>query len=750
MPHPFRHLALQLSLFSLCLLPPSAVQGQTAQQQGARPRVGLVLSGGGAKGMAHIGVLSVLEEMGIPVDVVCGTSIGSLVGGLYAMGYDAATLDSLVRAQDWDLLLSDRASQREQSLTERQREATYLYSFSLSSLDKRGLDKGGLIRGLNLANLFARLSVGYHDSIDFVSQLPIPFACVATDMVQFREVDFTSGHISQAMRASMSIPAAFAPVRMDSMVLVDGGLVNNYPADLARRLGADLIIGVSLQKDKELTADDIASTADIVNQLINVNTRHKYADNWADTDVPIRVDVSGYGTASFTTRAVDSLILRGRRAALARANELLALRRRVLGSDTARYQRPAGRAVGQGDTRLPIAGVDFQNVSAGDERYLRRHYRIDQADSLSIDQIESIITQLRGPLLYSNASYSLSDTPHGLRLLIEADSKRACTVSVGARFDNEDKAAIQLNALFPLHTRLPLELEATGRLGQSSMGRAQATLSLDRQATLGLSYQFWHRDNDIYHAGDKAFNVTLNHHQVDLSLAGMQVRNLLFDLMARVDRVLYDTDLGGALLAGDDLRDGTLLSYHARLHYDSQNRAYMPTRGSQLRLEYGLYTTNGLRYRRHTPVSTLAASWQTNARLSSRLTLRPLLYGRAASTGHVPIFLANYVGGAWFGHYADQQQPLAGVGHIETVGNYFAAVQLTAQEEFLPKHFAMLSLSGATEADRLRDLPKRGSLIGGGSLAYAYLSPVGPAGLSLGYSSLTHKVYAFLNLGYYF
>lgn len=737
-------------LLAAAFLLPAGVRLAAQPQAEGRPSVGLVLSGGGAKGMAHIGVLSVLEEMGVPVDVVCGTSIGSLVGGLYAMGYDAATLDSLVRAQDWDFLLSDRTSQREQDLATRQREATYLYTFMLSSLDKRGLGSGGLIRGVNLANLFARLSVGYHDSIDFTRDLPIPFACVATDMVRFREVDFTSGHISQAMRASMSIPAAFAPVRMDSMVLVDGGLVNNYPADLARRLGADILIGVSLQKEQEVTADDIATTADIVNQLINVNTRHKYADNWADTDLPIRVDVSGYGTASFSARAVDSLILRGRRAALAHADELRALRRRVLGADTARYRRTATRTVGRSDTRLPIARVDFSRVSAGDERYLRRRYRLDQADSLSLSDIESVIAQLRGPLLYTNASYSLTDTPRGLRLHIEAEGKRACTVSVGARFDNEDKAAVQLGLLLPLHTRLPLELEATGRLGQSSMGRAQATLSLRRQASLAVSYQFWHRDNDIYHAGDKAFNAVLNHHQVDLAVAGMQVRNLLFDLAVRADRVDYTTDLGGALLTDGDLCDETLLSYHARLHYNSQNRAYLPTRGSQLRVAYGLYTTNGLRYRRHTPVTTLSAAWQTHARLSPRLTLRPLLYGRAVTTAHVPTFLANYVGGSWFGHYLEQQQPLAGVGHIETTGQYFAAAQLTAQEEFLPKHFALLTLGGATEAGCPSRLLRRASLIGGGSLAYAYLSPVGPAGLSLGYSSLTHKLYAFLNLGYYF
>jgi len=737
-----------ISLFCIGLLCLQPIQAQETKSE--RPRVGVVLSGGGAKGMAHIGVLSVLEEMGIPVDVITGTSIGSLVGGLYALGYDAQTLDSLVRVQDWNFLLSDRLSTREQNLTSRQRQETYIYSLSLSGLHKKGYTNAGLIQGQNLANLFTRLSVGYHDSIDFTRDLPIAFACVATDMVKFQEVDFTSGYISQAMRASMAIPAAFSPVRKDSMVLVDGGLMNNYPADLARKLGADIIIGVSLQKEKTVSANDIVTTGDIISQLINVNTQNKYAENWASTDVKIRVNVEGFGTASFTTRAVDSLILRGQQAALAHLDELHALRRQIFGCDTVSYRRAAGRKISQTEAKIHLSSVEFSNVAHGDERFLRQHFNLNYTDSITISVIESIITLLRGSLFYQDASYILTDLPQGKHLKITASGKKACTVSIGARFDNESKAALQLSAVFPLRTRLPLTLEAIGRLGESSMGRAQATLNLAHQGSVGLSYQYWHRDVDVNHGGSKAFNTVLRNHQIDLSVAGMQVRNLLFDLVARVDRVDYDIDLGGDMLIGDAIDNQTLLSYHARLRYDSQDCIYFATRGSRFRAEYGFYTTNGLQYRKHTPISVITASWQTNLKLSRRLVLQPLVYGRGVTSNRVPTFLRNYVGGTCFGHYVEQQLPLTGVARIEVAKPYFAAIQLQVREQIISKHYAILSLSGASQSDECKKIIQSKNFIGGVQVGYAYDSPLGPASFSLGYSSLTDKLSIYLNLGYHF
>ncbi|MFR4038364.1 MAG: patatin-like phospholipase family protein [Butyricimonas faecalis] len=210
--------------------------------QGQRKKVGLVLSGGGAKGVAHIGVLKVLEEAGIPIDYIAGTSMGSLVGALYAIGYDAHAMDSLVRRQDWMFLLSDKVYRYNLPFSEKEETEKYLVSVPIKN-NREIKIPSGFISGQNVYNLFSDLTIGYHDSLDF-KKLPIPFACVASNLVDGKEVIQDYGVLPLAMRASMAIPGAFAPVRQDSMVLVDGGISNNFPVDIAKAMGADIIIGV--------------------------------------------------------------------------------------------------------------------------------------------------------------------------------------------------------------------------------------------------------------------------------------------------------------------------------------------------------------------------------------------------------------------------------------------------------------------------------------------------------------------------
>ena len=169
-----------------------------------RKKVGLVLSGGGAKGVAHIGVLKVLEEAGIPIDCIVGTSMGSIVGGLYAIGYDACAMDTLVRCQDWPFLLSDKVYRYNLPFSEK--ESTEKYLLSVPIRKKGGISlPSGFISGQNIYNLFSDLTIGYHDSLDF-STLPIPFACVASNLVDGKDVILDKGYLPLCLRASMAIP----------------------------------------------------------------------------------------------------------------------------------------------------------------------------------------------------------------------------------------------------------------------------------------------------------------------------------------------------------------------------------------------------------------------------------------------------------------------------------------------------------------------------------------------------------------
>lgn len=288
----------KIVLILVAVLMSGAAIAQTESTGVKRKKVGVVLSGGGAKGVAHIGVLKVLEKAGIPVDIVTGTSMGSIIGGLYAIGYNANALDSMVRVQDWTYVISDREDLRRQSLSDRKKQNTYFFTTGMT-IGKRDKNAGGFIKGKNLAELFQQLCTGYTDSLDFTRDLPIPFACVATNIIDNSEVDFHSGRLAQAMRASMAIPATFSPVRIGDKVLVDGGLKNNYPADIAREMGAEIIIGVTVQGAPKV-AEDMGGTMSIISQIVDVNCKNKYDENLAITDLHFQVDTKGYGSASFT------------------------------------------------------------------------------------------------------------------------------------------------------------------------------------------------------------------------------------------------------------------------------------------------------------------------------------------------------------------------------------------------------------------------------------------------------------------
>ena len=223
-------------------------------QELQRKKVGVVLSGGGAKGFAHVGVLKVLEEAGIPIDYIAGTSMGAVVGGLYAAGYSSDLIDSLIKIQDWSYLMRDDIYRKHQHASRRDHQKRYIISlpYQLKFREKRGKVTlpPGVYAGQNIYTLFLKLTAGYQHDLDF-DDLPIPFGCVAADVRSGKEVVLREGSLPEAIRASMAIPGMFTPVEKDSMLLIDGGVINNFPVDLVRSMGADRVIGVIFPPDEE-------------------------------------------------------------------------------------------------------------------------------------------------------------------------------------------------------------------------------------------------------------------------------------------------------------------------------------------------------------------------------------------------------------------------------------------------------------------------------------------------------------------
>ncbi len=737
------------SVWMTCLMTALLV-GQVAmaqpEQAAPRKKVAVVLSGGGAKGVGHVGALKVIERAGVPIDIITGTSMGSIVGGLYAIGYHADALDSIVRHQDWNALILDREDLSRQSIEERQRQNSYIISTGLSFSKDRRLKGGGIIRGKNLHSLFERLVAGYSDSIDF-NTLPIPFACVATNLVDFTEYDFHSGYLAQAMRASMAIPAVFTPVRIDSMVLVDGGMRNNYPADLARQMGADIIIGISVT-DNPIPADELDKPSNILMQILDINTNNKYQENLAITDVMIKVDTKGYTAASFTSQALDTLLRRGEEAAMAHWDELAQVRQR-LGLSQAAVNVASGS---RHNPAFPaITNVEFTNIGSFDEKYIRSKFHLHQGDTIDTRRIEQMLTAMRSVLFYQDPTYHLTKTDGGMKAIVNAGPKKTTQLNLGVRFDTEEMVALQVNGNFPLRKSVLPDVDLTLRLGMRIMARLDLTFYPGRLLRPTLSYAF-HRDEiNIYEQGDKDYNFTYNQHAVELSLLNFNVRNFNVVAGLRWDNYHFPHVLRGEQTHHTigDLSNGHYYSYYARVNYNSEDNWYFPSRGSKLNAQFAYYTDNFARLNDQPGLRDVSVMWRMSMPFSHRFTLQPMLYGRLLFGEERPAILSNLIGGEWFGHRVFQQQPFAGVNYLEHVDPFFVAMQLQAQQRFGRNHYFLLRAAVGQQAMEIGELLDSRTLLGG-SFSYYYDAVFGPLGASVGYSNKTKQPYFYINLGYVF
>ena len=644
-------------------------------------KIGVVLCGGGAKGVAHIGVLKVLERAGIPVHVITGTSMGSLVGGIYACGHKAAELDSIVRAQNWAFTLSDRDDPQKLSLRQREKQSTYFLTKTFSSRKGDGASSGGFIAGKNIQPLLDTYTEPYHDSIDF-NRLPIPFACVATNLVDYSEYVFHSGVLSRAMRASMAIPGVFSPVRTGGMVLVDGGLRNNFPVDVAREMGADFIIGVDVQ-EAEKSADELNSTMSILMQLLGHNCKNKYEENLRLTDLHIHIDTKGYTAASFSTAAIDTLIRRGEEEAMKHWDQLVALRK-CLGI-------PAVRSMEQ--------------------------------QPAPVDKPSSALAVITNP-----------------------------SISMGVRFDSEEMVALQANAELPLRTKLPADLELTVRLGKRLMARADFSVHPVSFFQPTVSYTFRNNDMDFYENGGKACSMTYNQHGVQLSLFNFDIRNFHVSIGADWNYYDYHSQLFNhhpKHMPDTEQDDAGYVNYELQVEYDSEDDAYLPTRGARLHGRYAYYTDNFVTLDGKAGMREYMLMGRFNFPLGARFSLQPMAYFRSVYGHEVPFVLSNVMGGEWFGHYLEQQLPFAGVGNMELAWDRLAVAQLQAQYRLTLNSAVLMRVSVGQNAPTVKELPEYKTKIGA-SLSYYMNTMFGPLGGSIGYSNITKKFYYYINLGFVF
>ncbi|ROM93300.1 patatin-like phospholipase family protein [Pseudomonas brassicacearum] len=460
-----------LSCLLLCVVPLFAYAAETP-----RPKVGLVLSGGAARGLAHIGVLKALEEQGIKIDAIAGTSMGAVIGGLYASGYKIDELEKLALGIDWQQALSDAPQRADVPFRRKQDDRDFLVKQKLSFRDDGSLGLPlGVIQGQNLALLLESLLAHASDTRDF-DKLPIPFRAVATDIASGEKVVFSKGHLPQVIRASMSIPAVFAPVELNGRLLVDGGMTDNIPLDVAREMGVDVAIvvdiGTPLRSRKQLT-----TVVDVLNQSITLMTRRNSEEQLAELrkdDVLIQPPLASFGATDFG-KAQDMID------AGYRATRILDARlARLRPAEPVDGELTAARAPGQ---RTPIiTAIKVENDSKIGDDVIRYYIRQIIGEPLDLERLQTDMGTLYGLDYFEQVQYRVVHKGQNHTLVISARGKRSGTdylrLGLNLSDDMRGDSAFNIGASY--------RMNGINRLGAEWLTRAQIG---DRQELYTEFYQ---------------------------------------------------------------------------------------------------------------------------------------------------------------------------------------------------------------------------------------------------------------------
>jgi NTE family protein len=631
------------------------------------PRVGIALSGGAARGLAHIGVLRVLERAGIPVDVISGTSMGSVVGGLYAVGYSADQLDTIVRAQDWSRLLTDPVDRRDLPI-DRKTAADHL-TLTLP-IHRGGIQlPRSLVPGQRIWELLTRLTWSAHGVHDF-HRLPTPFAAVATNLETGQAVVLDQGFLPDAIRASMALPSVFAPVELGGGVLIDGGVVRNLPAHDARALGADVLICSDVTDPLE-PPDSIVSLVDVLAQSVSFRVWDSERIERAACDVLIVPDVRAFTSFGFGRAA--ELIARGEAAARAALPEIEAKvgRRRVA---------PRPPAPAPPDSVL-VTAVHF-DISGGtvSPAFLAHALGLTPPTWTSFRDLGARVERLYATGLFANVRYRLE---HGeLTLLIGA--RPAGRFGLGLRYDSRYKASVLL-------TGASGGVELDARLGQQIRVGLGATRALgDAQSvSLGARLAYAHEPVDLFQGGRRVAEA-----RVDLGAISASVYRRLGSVAGATLRVKAEHARWAEEVAAVDTApiNRTFVTVAGVADVDTYDSGVFPSRGVGLRAvsEWsGAFSHQLGDARGYLPLGRRVSLW-AGATVG-------------ASGGTPPPHYLFYLGGAnSYDLFPDRTISFAGLYVQERRGRHVQKAELGAQWQLAvaPALFARVRWNAGTVLDR--------------------------------------------------
>lgn len=737
-----RYLLAAMIVFQVVLFPHAQSHGQSSHAASAsRPKIGLVLAGGGAKGAAHVGVIQVLERLGVPIDFIAGTSMGAIVGGLYASGLTSDELADAIRSIDWEDIFQDKPPRANRDFRRKLDDQGFLMRFKFGHNDDGFQFPRGIVNGQKLKLALRALTVKAFRIYDF-DRLPIPFRAVASDIETGERIVLGAGNLATAMRASMAVPGFFPPVELNGRLLVDGALVDNLPIDVAREMGADILIVVNF-KDKLKSRKKLNSAISIVSQsldlLVMQNSRIQLKSLRPD-DVYIELDLGEIGATSFK-KAAEAIPIgeKGASSMVSRLRQLASLRRkpeRIAKSPTS----PAPPS----PESIIVDFIRIDNKSRLSDKLISSRLTTRVGERLDFDKLESDMERIYGLDYFETIDYQVVMEGDKTGLVVTATEKSEGLNSF--RFGLNLESNFDGESAYNLSTRyqkegvngLGGELDVQAIVGDQ-LGLVAAFIQPLDPATryfIGMGGGFLARNVPIFRQGAKAgeFRVSKLSGRID---AGRQLGNWgALSLGVEYGHGWRDVDSGSLLLENDEFGIG---AFFAKFGYDTLDNLNFPISGAKARAEFrrstaalgGENTFNSV-----TGNGLISHSWGRNT---------VLLSGETGLTfnGDAPSQDLFDLGGFL---------RLSGYQSLELTGQNFATGRLLLYHNFGAKQEALFGmpvyLGASLEAGNVWET--RGAMgfddvIVAGSLFVGLDTPLGPVYLAYGHAEGgNNSVYLFL------
>jgi len=746
-----RYIKRGLALFLVLagLLAPINLQGQEVQE----PKIGLVLSGGGAKGFAHIGVLKVLDSLDVKVDYIAGTSMGAIIGSLYASGYTGKQLDSIFTVTDFDELINDNYPRSSKSLYERSNDERYVISLPFDNFNITL--PSGISRGQNVYNLLYKLMMPVR-GVERFEALPIPFFCMATNIETGKAVMLDEGNLAQAVTASGAFPSLFQPVVIGDDIYIDGGVTNNYPIELLKGKGMDLIIGADVQdglRDREA----LKSATEILVQINNYRTINDMNKKAKLTDIYIKPDIEEYTVVSFDKGS--DIIDSGERAALKSYVALKKLTRKTPGERTPINLQTA-------DT-LTLGSIRFSGNENYTRAYLIGKLKLRNGQRVTVDQINEGITNLVATNNFEAIRYDLLDGNRPEEVILQIrinESQGRSFIKLGVHYDDLYRSAVLVNL-----TKKKLLFNndiASLDVGLGDNIRYNFDYFLDKGFYLSLGvksrYNQFERNLSADLVVERGSTVLNEVNKIDSDFRDwtnqLYVQTLFVtDFSLRLGAEHKHLTLKTETLVGDDpnqsdivFEDTDYLSVFGTLRLDTMDDAYFPNKGFYLDGDFHWYLSASSFNEDFEPFSIAKANFGYALSIGKFSLLAETSGG--FKLGDRSTTSLDFAMGGYARNFVNNFMSFYGYDFFAVTGNSFVKAALTFDYELFHKHHLVGTINMANMEDDIFDT---GEWISspdytGFGVGYSVETFLGPIELKYTKSPELSDGYWWINLGFWF